>query len=132
MLGKLEIYVKENLEEYQKVISEGAENIYRGNNQPLIVAQTVWCTNFETKFQRITENSKWLLCDLNGFDKVHKLAGKSQLECQNWRKKIFDDWCRRITDLIDEKDTDISLETKGRAMKLGLKDGKLEVNFGDR
>ncbi|CAD5120552.1 DgyrCDS9119 [Dimorphilus gyrociliatus] len=132
LLGKLEVYVKENVEEFQKVVGEGSENLYRGNNQPLIVAQIVWCTNFETKFQQISENSEWLLSDLNGFDKIQKFASKCQMECQSWRKKVFDDWCRRIGDLIDEKDSDISLETKGRAMKLGLRDGKLKVNFGDR
>ena len=53
-------------------------------------------------------------------------------ELYEYQREQFDGWSRQTLAAIDSKANSLSLETSGRLMELGKKDGKLRVHYSDR
>lgn len=73
-----------------------------------------------------------LLGDLNGYKKFNREAVELKDELYEYQREQFDGWSRQTIGAIDNKANSLSLETSGRLMELGKKDGKLRVHYSNR
>ena len=77
----------------------------------------------------IAEN---LLGELNGYRPFYREAVELKDELHDYQREQFDGWSRQTVAAIDSKNNSLSLETSGRLMELGHKDGKLRVHYSNR
>ena len=77
----------------------------------------------------IAEN---LLGELNGYQSFYRDAVELKDELHDYQREQFDGWSRQTVASIDSKNNSLSLETSGRLMELGHKDGKLRVHYSNR
>lgn len=73
-----------------------------------------------------------LLGDLNGYKTFQREAIELKDELHDYQREQFDGWSRHTIAAIDSRNNPLSLETSGRLMELGHKDGKLRVHYSDR
>ena len=73
-----------------------------------------------------------LLGDLNGYNAFYRETVELKDELYDYQREQFDGWSRQTLGAIDSKASSLSLETSGRLMELGKKDGKLRVYYSDR
>ena len=77
----------------------------------------------------IAEN---LLGELNGYQSFYRETVELKDELHDYQREQFDGWSRQTVAAIDSKNNSLSLETSGRLMELGHKDGKLRVHYSNR
>lgn len=73
-----------------------------------------------------------LLGDLDGYKPFYREAIELKDELYDYQREQFDGWSRQTLGAIDSKAGSLSLETSGRLMELGKKDGKLVVHYSDK
>ena len=73
-----------------------------------------------------------LLGDLNGHKTFYREAVELKDELYDYQKEQFDGWSRQTLAAIESKTGSLSLETSGRLMELGQKDGKMRVHYSNR
>ena len=70
--------------------------------------------------------------DLNGYKKFYWETVELKDELYEYQKEQFDGWSRQTLGAIENRAESLSLETSGRLMELGKRDGKLRVHYSER
>ncbi len=70
--------------------------------------------------------------DTAGYKRFVGLIDNLLHEFDRSKKEYFKDWTETVLSNIDNPNSNISLETNGKLMRLNNTDGKLEVLYGDK
>jgi len=103
-----------------------------GKNMPEVVNNIVWTRQLEAKVTDTLSTAEVLLGDLVGFKAFQRETAELEDELREYQKEQFDSWSRQVLAAIDNPREPLSLQTSGKLMELGHKDGKLRVHYGDK
>lgn len=131
LIGQLETYIKQLNEELRNYIKT-TKSAPRGKNMPNTIRTIVWIVQTENTIHEIKENTSFFLNDTAGYKRFHSLVNDLLAEFERSKREYFKDWTENVMANIDRGDSDISLETNGKLMRLSSSDGKLEVLYGDK
>ena len=104
----------------------------KGKNMPDTMRIIIWITQSESIVKNINDSTEFFLNDLAGYKRFRSATANLLTDFKKSKQDYFQDWCENVLSMMNDPNSNVSLETSGKLMELNHKDGRLEVLYGDK